>query len=167
LEAITISAPTEAEIIVPYEQRLKHNRSWSMDEGDHFFQRDDSVFKTLRKIASRMDALGVPYAIAGGMSLNAHGFRRLTVDVDILVTRAGLTIVHEKLEGLGYAPPFSRTLAGHPRFPGWAGRGLMGNPLVRMSPKGTFSLLESEFPLAFGLDNGSLKEYNLLGDNTG
>ena len=61
-----------------------------MDEGDRHFQRDDSVFKTLRKIAARLDSIGVPYAIAGGMALQAHGFRRLTVDVDILVNREGL-----------------------------------------------------------------------------
>jgi hypothetical protein len=78
-----------------------------MDEGDRHFQRDDSVFKTLRKIAQRLETLGVPYAVAGGMSLEAHGFRRLTVDVDILVTREGLKTIHEGLEGLGYMPPFA------------------------------------------------------------
>jgi hypothetical protein len=78
-----------------------------MDEGDRHFQRDDSVFKTLRNIARRLDELGVPYAVAGGMSLEAHGFRRLTVDVDILVTREGLKAIHEELDGLGYLPPFA------------------------------------------------------------
>jgi len=78
-----------------------------MDEGDRHFQHDSLVFKTMRKIARRLDALGVPYAVAGGMSLDAHGFRRLTVDVDILVTREGLKTIHQELEGLGYVPPFS------------------------------------------------------------
>ena len=41
------------------------------------------------------------------MALDAHGFRRLTVDVDILVTREGLKAIHERLEGLGYVPPFT------------------------------------------------------------
>jgi hypothetical protein len=98
---------SETDIVVPYEQRLKNNRSWSMEEGDRHFQRDDSVFKTLRNIARRLDELGVPYAVAGGMSLEAHGFRRLTVDVDILVTREGLKVIHEGLDGLGYLPPFA------------------------------------------------------------
>jgi hypothetical protein len=98
---------SEMDIVVPYEQRLKNNRSWSMEEGDRHFQRDDSVFKTLRNIARRLDELGVPYAVAGGMSLEAHGFRRLTVDVDILVTREGLKVIHEGLDGLGYLPPFA------------------------------------------------------------
>jgi hypothetical protein len=97
---------SETGVVIPYEQRLKDDRSWSMEEGDRHFHRDDSVFKTMRKIAGRLDELDVPYAVAGGMSLEAHGFRRLTVDVDILVTREGLKIIHEGLEGLGYLPPF-------------------------------------------------------------
>ncbi|HWE39661.1 MAG TPA: hypothetical protein VG406_24140 [Isosphaeraceae bacterium] len=93
--------------VVPYEVRLRQDREWAMDEGDRFFRGDDAVFKTLRAIGRRLDELGVAYAVAGGMALNAHGFRRLTVDVDILVTREGLRVIHEKLEGLGYVPPFA------------------------------------------------------------
>jgi hypothetical protein len=93
--------------VLPYEQRLRTERAWSMDEGDRHFQHDSLVFKTMRKIAHRLDELGVHYAVAGGMSLEAHGFRRLTVDVDILVTREGLKAIHQELEGLGYLPPFT------------------------------------------------------------
>lgn len=93
--------------VLAYEERLKRNREWAMDEGDRFFRRDDDVFKTLRRIARKLDELGVAYAVAGGMALEAHGFRRLTVDVDILVTRDSLRLIHEKLEGLGYVPPFT------------------------------------------------------------
>jgi hypothetical protein len=78
-----------------------------MDEGDRHFQHESQVFKTMRKIARRLDDLGIPYAVADGMSLDAHGFRRLTVDVDILVTREALKAIHEQLEGLGYVPPFT------------------------------------------------------------
>jgi hypothetical protein len=96
-----------------YEQRLRLDRRWAMDEGDRHFRRDDEVFKTLRKITRRLDELGVPYAVVGGMALDAHGFRRLTVDVDILVTRDGLKTIHDQLEGLGYVPPFAGSK--HPR----------------------------------------------------
>jgi hypothetical protein len=78
-----------------------------MDEGDRHFQKDDLVFKTLRKIARRLESINVPYAVAGGMALEAHGFRRLTVDVDILVSRECLKTIHEALDGLGYVPPFT------------------------------------------------------------
>jgi hypothetical protein len=102
-----MSARSESQAVLPYEQRLRLDRSWSMDEGDRHFQRDDQVFKTLRKIALRLESIHVPYAVAGGMALEAHGFRRLTVDVDILVRRDGLKTIHEELEGLGYIPPFA------------------------------------------------------------
>ena len=80
-----------------------------MDEGDRHFRHESEVFRTLRKIAKKLGDLDIPYAIAGGMALDAHGFRRLTVDVDILVTKEGLRLIHEKLEGLGYLPPFEKS----------------------------------------------------------
>jgi hypothetical protein len=93
--------------VSPYEQRLRTERAWGMDEGDRHFRRDSEVFRAMRKIARRLEDLGISYAVAGGMSLDAHGFRRLTIDVDILVTRESLQTIHERLEGLGYVPPFT------------------------------------------------------------
>ena len=90
-----------------YEDRLRREWEWAMDEGDRFFRGEDDVFKSMRRIARRLDDLGIPYAVAGGMALVAHGFRRLTIDVDILVTREGMRTIHEKLDGLGYLPPFT------------------------------------------------------------
>ena len=49
----------------------------------------------------------IPYAVAGGMALFKHGYRRFTENVDILVTRESLTKIHEQLDGLGYRPPFT------------------------------------------------------------
>jgi hypothetical protein len=101
------SAESPPAVVPVYEDMLKRDRLWAMDEGDRYFQRSDSVFQTLRKIAGRLEEIGVPYAVAGGMALEAHGFRRLTVDVDILINREGLKTIHERLEGLGYLPPFA------------------------------------------------------------
>ncbi len=95
--------------MLQYEQLIKQDRRWGMDEGDRHFQHDSGVFKALRKIAKRLEELGIPYAVAGGMSLDAHGFRRLTVDVDILVSLESLKLIHEKLDGLGYLPPFTNS----------------------------------------------------------
>ena len=69
--------------------------------------RDDPVNLSLRSVAARLDSLGIPYAISGGMALVAHGYDRTTADVDILVTADGLHRVHEALSGLGYIPPFA------------------------------------------------------------
>ena len=42
----------------------------------------------------------------GGMALVAHGYRRTTEDVDILVAPASLETIHKSLIGLGYRPLF-------------------------------------------------------------
>jgi len=36
-----------------------------------------------------------------------HGFRRFTEAVDLLVTRENLKQIHDRLDGLGYLPPFA------------------------------------------------------------
>ena len=69
--------------------------------------KEDAVHKTLRAIALRLDELKIPYAIVGGMALVAHGYERTTVDVEILLTSEGSRRVREKLDGLGYVPPFT------------------------------------------------------------
>src|SRR5882672_3042895 len=93
--------------LIPYEQRLNQNPRWALTEGSVFFEDKGAVQQAMRRIAKRLDELGIPYAIVGGMALFQHGFRRFTEDVDILVTREGLTTIHEKLEGRGYLPPFT------------------------------------------------------------
>jgi hypothetical protein len=60
-------------------------------------------------MARRLDELGIEYAIAGGMALFSHGFRRFTEDVDIIVTKEGLAEIHKSLEGRGYRPPFEKS----------------------------------------------------------
>ncbi len=77
-----------------------------MSEGSRHFEGESAVYKALHKITDRLGSLGIPYAVVGGMALFRHGLRRFTEDVDILVTREDLLRVHEKLDGLGYLPPF-------------------------------------------------------------
>ena len=79
----------------------------AIEEASHFFMKSDPVHQTLREITKRLTDLGVSYAVAGGMSLVAHGYDRTTVDVDILVTPQGLEAIHKSLDGLGYVPPFA------------------------------------------------------------
>ena len=54
--------------MITYEQRLNQNPRWALLEGSMHFEQESSVFKALRKITQRLEALGVPYAIAGGMA---------------------------------------------------------------------------------------------------
>jgi len=91
---------------VPYETRVVRDLEWGMSQASLFFEGKGPVQQALRKVAARLDALGVDYAVSGGMAMFYQGFRRYTEDVDILVTRSALKVIHEKLEGLGYVPPF-------------------------------------------------------------
>ncbi len=89
-----------------YEDRARRGGADAVHDIGRFFAGGDAVHLALKKIAGRLDALAIPYAVVGGMALNAHGYRRATVDVDVLVTSEGLSEIHRKLEGLGYLPPF-------------------------------------------------------------
>lgn len=76
-------------------------------EAAAFFMRTDPVHRTLREVTRRLDELSIPYAVAGGMALVAHGYDRTTADIDLVVTADGLIALHAGLEGLGYLPPFA------------------------------------------------------------
>jgi hypothetical protein len=65
-----------------FRQRLK--------EIDMFFQRRDPVHQTMNRLVKRLEKANIPYAIVGGMAVNAHRYRRTTGDVDVLLTPAGL-----------------------------------------------------------------------------
>ena len=95
--------------LIAYEERMNRDPRWAMSEASEFFEGKGSVQTALRKITARLHALGIPYAVVGGMALFSHGFRRFTEDVDLLVTRAGLKKIHDELEGLGYVPPFAKS----------------------------------------------------------
>jgi hypothetical protein len=87
---------------VPYEERLRREPRWAMTESDRFFRGDSGLHETLRTLAAKLDELGIPYAVIGGMALTALGYARMTEDIDVLVTRADLKKIHSALVGLGY-----------------------------------------------------------------
>jgi hypothetical protein len=93
--------------MIVYEQLLDRDLRRAFQEGSMHFEKESAVHKSLVRIAGRLDALGIPYAVAGGMALFFHGYRRFTEDVDILVSPEGLERIHRELEGLGYLPPFA------------------------------------------------------------
>jgi hypothetical protein len=89
-----------------FETRTRRGGNAAVQEASRFFVGADAVFDALREVTQRLQGLDVPYAVAGGMALVAHGHRRTTEDVDILVTDDGLHRIHESLVGLGYRPLF-------------------------------------------------------------
>jgi hypothetical protein len=92
--------------MIAYEQLLDQDVRWAFREGSMHFEKESAVHKALQRITDRLNGLGIPYAVAGGMALFFHGVRRFTEDVDILVSPEGLKALHRELEGLGYLPPF-------------------------------------------------------------
>jgi hypothetical protein len=88
-----------------YEDKLDADLNWALREGSLHFEEKNAVHDTLRRITKRLAELQIPYAVVGGMAMFAHGFRRFTEDVDLLVTRESMDRIIEKLEGLGYVQP--------------------------------------------------------------
>ena len=96
--------------LLTYEQRLTRDPRWALIEGSRHFEEKSAVFEALRKIASRLNGMGISCTLwSAGLALFRHGLRRFTEDVDILVTKDNLRRIHNELEGLGYLPPYARS----------------------------------------------------------
>ena len=57
---------------------------------DDFMMERSPVHDTMRRLAQTLGDLGIPFAIAEAMAANAHGHRRTTAAVDVLVRREDL-----------------------------------------------------------------------------
>jgi hypothetical protein len=90
-----------------YEQRLRQDPRWAMSESSRFFEGSSKLHEALRSLQLRLDELNISYAVIGGMALTAHGYARMTEDIDILITRPELKKLHEELVGRGYRTEFA------------------------------------------------------------
>lgn len=61
---------------------------------------------SFRLIIQTLNAANVRYLVVGGIAVNAHGYVRLTVDVDLLMhlDEANIVTALRALENLGYMP---------------------------------------------------------------
>lgn len=78
-----------------------------MSESARFFDGSSKLHETLRELTKNLDDLGMSYVVIGGMALTAHGYARMTEDINILITRPELKKLHEKLVGRGYKREFA------------------------------------------------------------
>jgi hypothetical protein len=92
--------------MIAFEDTMRAGGAAAITHIGKFFMGTDPVHATLLSITKRLDELGIDYAIAGALALGAHGLVRATVDVDILLTHEGHRVLRERLDGLGYVPPF-------------------------------------------------------------
>lgn len=84
-----------------FDQRLK--------EIDMFFEGKDEVHKTMHRLQRRLRRAGIPYAVVGGMAVNAHGHERTTKDVDVLLTPEGFEAFQQTFVPKNYVPIAGRT----------------------------------------------------------
>jgi hypothetical protein len=90
-----------------YEARLQDDYLALLKEASNYYMARGDVFTTLQNLARRLDEEKIPYALVDGLALAAHGFVRMTQDVDLLMTREGLETFKHKLLGRGYGLAFS------------------------------------------------------------
>jgi hypothetical protein len=69
---------------------------------ERFFMGTDQVHEAMKALCQTLEDDGIPYAIAGAMALNAYGYQRVTVDVDVLLTREGLAAFKAAHLGRGW-----------------------------------------------------------------
>jgi hypothetical protein len=82
-------------------------RLWvGIEEAEKFFMGESKVQRAALKVVRLLEEDGIPYALIGAMALNAYGYLRATVDVDLLLTREGLEAFKERHLGLGYVQKF-------------------------------------------------------------
>jgi predicted nucleotidyltransferase len=58
------------------------------------------------QVAQALNEAGVRFLVAGGLAVNAHGYLRLTADVDLVIALdpANVRAAFEALAGIGYRP---------------------------------------------------------------
>ena len=83
----------------------------SLDEvlrrNGEFFMGISDVHRSAEKISRALTDMKIPFAIAGALALGAHGHRRATEDVDILVTKDGLARFKAEWLGRGWVENFA------------------------------------------------------------
>lgn len=75
-------------------------------DAQRFFTGNAEVQFALQKLTGVLEAAGIAYAIAGAMALNHYGYRRVTVDINVLLTRDGLARLKQAALGRGYVEKF-------------------------------------------------------------
>jgi hypothetical protein len=76
------------------------------EEARRYFMGKGRLNKTLARLTRELEEHGIQYAVIGAGALLAHGYPRLTEDIDLMMTSEALEKFHSELIGLGYVPAF-------------------------------------------------------------
>jgi hypothetical protein len=77
-----------------------------LEDAGQYFMKRSPIHLAARRLATALDELGIPFAIAGALAVNAHGHVRMTEDVDVLLTEAGLAAFKARWLGRGWVERF-------------------------------------------------------------
>lgn len=73
---------------------------------DMFFMERSPIHETMHRLQKIFSDMNIPFAIAGAMAANAHGHRRTTADVNILIREEDLKRFIDRWLGLGWVNVF-------------------------------------------------------------
>ena len=73
---------------------------------DAFFMAKSPIHLAMNRLSKTLGEMQIPFAIAGAMAANAHGHRRTTADVDILITTEDLARFKSEHIGRGWVDKF-------------------------------------------------------------
>lgn len=73
---------------------------------DVFFMEKSPIHDAMRRLTRVFGEMQIPFAVAGAMAANAHGHKRTTADVDILIRRDDLQRFKDCYIGRGWVDKF-------------------------------------------------------------
>lgn len=73
---------------------------------DLFFMQASPIHAAMRRLTTTLNEMRIPFAVAGAMAANAHGYYRTTADINILIRREDLRRFKEHCSGLGWVDMF-------------------------------------------------------------
>ena len=73
---------------------------------DQFFMEASPIHETMRRLSKTLNEMNIAFAIAGAMAANAHGHKRTTSDVDILIRGEDLKRFKERWIGVEWLDKF-------------------------------------------------------------
>lgn len=73
---------------------------------DAFFMGKSPIHDAMHRLTKTLGEMEIPFAIAGAMAANAHGHRRTTADIDILIGEDDLQRFKDRWIGRGWVDKF-------------------------------------------------------------
>jgi hypothetical protein len=86
--------------------QIRSNYEAGLDLARRYFMGDADVQRAAKRISASLADMGIAYVICGGLAVTAHGHVRVTQDVDVLLTPAGLSQFKQKWLGKGWVENF-------------------------------------------------------------